>query len=78
MLRDHDARICRCAGELARARQTFRRHALSLRYMELGYDVSGTELDAAYAGFTDSDRKKRVYDQDLISLLSFKIAGAAA
>ena len=45
------------------------RHALSLRYMELGYDVSATELDAAYAGFTElADRKKRIYDQDLISL----------
>ena len=55
------------------------RHALSLRYMELGFDVRGEELDAAYAGFTDlADRKKRIYDQDLISLLSLKIASAAA
>ena len=55
------------------------RHALSLRYMELGYDVRGQELDAAYAGFTDlADRKKRIYDQDLISLLNLRIAGAAA
>ena len=47
------------------------RHALSLRYMELGYDVSAAELDLAYAGFTRlADRKKSVYDQDLISLLS--------
>jgi 2-isopropylmalate synthase len=46
------------------------RHALSLRYMELGYDVSPKELDVAYAGFTSlADRKKRIYDQDLISLL---------
>lgn len=46
------------------------RHALSLRYMELGYDVTSAELDSAYAGFTRlADRKKRVYDQDLISLL---------
>jgi 2-isopropylmalate synthase len=46
------------------------RHALSLRYMELGYDVTPKELDLAYAGFTTlADRKKRVYDQDLISLL---------
>lgn len=54
------------------------RHALSLRYMELGYDVTGEDLDAAYAGFTDlADRKKRIYDQDLISLLSVKIGAAA-
>ena len=54
------------------------RHALSLRYMELGYDVTGTELDAAYAGFTDlADRKKRIYDQDLISLLNATVSAAA-
>lgn len=47
------------------------RHALSLRYMELGYDITATELDAAYRSFTNlADRKKRIYDQDLISLLS--------
>ena len=47
------------------------RHALSLRYMELGYDITPAELDAAYKSFTNlADRKKRVYDQDLISLLS--------
>src|SRR5688500_16477578 len=54
------------------------RHALSLRYMELGYDVTGKELDAAYAGFTDlADRKKRIYDQDLISLLNATVSAAA-
>src|SRR5215470_14345720 len=47
------------------------RHALSLRYLELGYDVNTAELDAAYRRFTNlADRKKRIYDQDLISLLS--------
>lgn len=55
------------------------RHALSLRYMELGYDLTSTELDAAYKSFTNlADRKKRIYDQDLISLLSEKMVGAAA
>jgi 2-isopropylmalate synthase len=62
------------------------RHALSLRYMELGYDITTAELDAAYRSFTNlADRKKRIYDQDLISLLSSatraraeKIVGAAA
>jgi 2-isopropylmalate synthase len=50
------------------------RHALSLRYMELGYEVSATELDAAYRRFTNlADRKKRIYDQDLISLLSARV-----
>ncbi len=56
------------------------RHALSLRYMELGYDITSAELDEAYRSFTDlADRKKRIYDQDLISLLSdLKTIGAAA
>ena len=62
------------------------RHALSLRYTELGYDVTAAELDEAYKSFTNlADRKKRIYDQDLISLLSSaararseKMVGAAA
>ena len=46
------------------------RHALSLRYAELGYDITAAELEAAYMRFTNlADRKKRVYDQDLISLI---------
>ncbi len=54
------------------------RHALSLRYMELGYQVTPAELDAAYRNFTNlADRKKRIYDQDLISLLSTTIGAAA-
>jgi 2-isopropylmalate synthase len=47
------------------------RHALSLRYAELGYVLNPAELDAAYRRFTElADRKKRIYDQDLISLLA--------
>lgn len=47
------------------------RHALSLRYQELGFKVSSSELEMAYQRFTDlADKKKRIYDQDLISLLS--------
>ena len=54
------------------------RHALSLRYAELGFALTQTELDAAYARFTSlADRKKRIYDQDLISLLSEKVMAAA-
>jgi 2-isopropylmalate synthase len=46
------------------------RHALALRYEELGYSLETKELDAAYGRFTDlADRKKRIYDQDLISLM---------
>jgi 2-isopropylmalate synthase len=47
------------------------RHALSLRYVELGYNLSPAELEMAYEGFTSlADRKKRIYDQDLLSLLT--------
>jgi 2-isopropylmalate synthase len=55
------------------------RHALALRYSELGYVITSAELEEAYRGFTDlADKKKRIYDQDLISLLSDKAVGAAA
>lgn len=55
------------------------RHALSLRYAELGFELTKLELDTAYARFTGlADRKKRIYDQDLISLLSEKAAMVAA
>jgi len=54
------------------------RHALSLRYIELGYEITPAELDAAYFRFTNlADRKKRIYDQDLISLLSAHSVAAA-
>ena len=54
------------------------RHALSLRYMELGYEITAGELEAAYRKFTElADRKKRIYDQDLISLLSTTACAAA-
>jgi 2-isopropylmalate synthase len=47
------------------------RHALALRYEDLGYFLTPTELNGAYCRFTElADRKKRIYDQDLISLLS--------
>jgi 2-isopropylmalate synthase len=50
------------------------RHALGLRYEELGYSLEHDELDAAYRRFTAlADRKKRIYDQDLISLLSAEL-----
>lgn len=46
------------------------RHALALRYQELGYALDRNDLDAAYRRFTDlADRKKLIYDQDLLSLL---------
>jgi 2-isopropylmalate synthase len=46
------------------------RHALSLRYAELGHPLDRAELDAVYQRFTElADRKKSIYDRDLISLL---------
>jgi 2-isopropylmalate synthase len=47
------------------------RHALALRYEELGYSLDAAELDSAYRRFSElADRKKRIYDQDLISLFT--------
>ena len=55
------------------------RHALALRYEELGYVLETNELDAAYRSFTElADRKKCIYDQDLISLITTESALSAA
>jgi 2-isopropylmalate synthase len=46
------------------------RHALAQRYAELGFSLSKSEVEAAYGRFTElADRKKRIYDQDLLSLV---------
>jgi 2-isopropylmalate synthase len=46
------------------------RHALAVRYRELGHSLSAAELDEVYRKFTTlADRKKCIYDQDLLSLL---------
>ena len=55
------------------------RHALALRYEDLGYTLTADDLDAAYHRFTAlADRKKRVYDQDLISLITAESVLSAA
>jgi 2-isopropylmalate synthase len=47
------------------------RHALRSRLEELGYRLSATDLDEAYRAFTElADRKKAIYDQDLINLVA--------
>jgi 2-isopropylmalate synthase len=47
------------------------RHALAKRYEELGRQLSKPELDRAYHAFTQlADRKKHVYDEDLIGIIS--------
>jgi 2-isopropylmalate synthase len=52
------------------------RHALAKRYEELGYNLTPSELEVTYKRFTElADRKKRIYDQDLISLLGSGMKG---
>jgi 2-isopropylmalate synthase len=47
------------------------RHALALRYEALGYSLTASELESTYRRFSAlADRKKRIYDQDLISLVA--------
>jgi len=55
------------------------RHALGLRFAELGYALTPVELDTIYHRFTRlADRKKRIYDQDLISLAAAENSMSAA
>ncbi|HET7840036.1 MAG TPA: 2-isopropylmalate synthase [Terriglobia bacterium] len=47
------------------------RHALAKRYEELGYPLTKPELERAYELFTRlADRKKVIYDEDLIGFMS--------
>jgi 2-isopropylmalate synthase len=47
------------------------RTALRSRLHELGYRLSPEDLDIAYRAFTElADRKKAIYDQDLINLVA--------
>jgi 2-isopropylmalate synthase len=46
------------------------RRALEQRFADLGHPLSRAQLDQVYSRFTDlADRKKSIYDQDLIGLL---------
>src|SRR5580704_12797640 len=46
------------------------RHALRSRLKELGYALDAADLDAVYHRFTElADRRKAIFDQDLLSLL---------
>lgn len=46
------------------------RRALEQRYVELGQPLTREQLNTVYARFTElADRKKTIYDQDLLSLL---------
>jgi 2-isopropylmalate synthase len=55
------------------------RHALVARYNELGYDLNPDQLSQIYKAFTDlADRKKKIYDQDLILLVQTAQVAMAA
>jgi 2-isopropylmalate synthase len=52
------------------------RHALSKRYKELGINLTKEELNEAYRHFTDlADKKKMVYDADLIAIVRDEVSG---
>jgi 2-isopropylmalate synthase len=46
------------------------RHALAHRLRELGFQLDAEDLDAAYNRFSElADRKKSIFDQDLLTLI---------
>ena len=52
------------------------RHALVYKYRELGHELSGDEVNQIYTQFTRlADRKKNIYEQDLIAMLYAHRAG---
>lgn len=53
------------------------RHALAYKYRELGHELSGDEINRIYQEFTHlADRKKNIYEQDLIAMLYAHRSGA--
>lgn len=55
------------------------RHALGHRLGELGMELDREELEIAYGRFIEiADRKKAVYDQDLIAIVHLHVRQAAA
>jgi 2-isopropylmalate synthase len=55
------------------------KHALRARYNELGFELSHEEISRVYTAFTDlADKKKKIYDQDLILLVQNTQTAAAA
>ena len=51
------------------------RHALGKRLAELGYIASAPELESLYAQFMHlAENKKRIYDQDLLSMASSSLS----
>ena len=55
------------------------RHALVARYSELGYTFESDEIAEIYSRFTLlADRKKNIYDQDLLALIPSRVPEAIA
>jgi 2-isopropylmalate synthase len=55
------------------------RRALEQRFADLGHPLSKSELNEVYTRFTAlADRKKTIYDQDLIALLKPETAAVSA
>ncbi|HXH81832.1 MAG TPA: 2-isopropylmalate synthase [Candidatus Tectomicrobia bacterium] len=53
------------------------RHALAARLKDLGYDLAGPDLDRAFRAFKDlADRKKEVYDEDLVAIVTDEVTQA--
>ncbi len=50
------------------------RHALSARLKDLGFDLSGSDLDRAFKTFKAlADRKKEIYDEDLVAIVTDEV-----
>jgi 2-isopropylmalate synthase len=55
------------------------RAALSARLKDLGFDLAGPELDRAFRVFKDlADRKKEVYDEDLMAIVTDEVTQTPA
>jgi 2-isopropylmalate synthase len=55
------------------------RHALAARLKDLGFDLAGPDLDRAFKAFKDlADRKKEVYDEDLMAIVTDEVTQAEA
>ncbi len=55
------------------------RHALVSRYDELGYQFEADEIREIYSRFVAlADRKKNIYDQDLLAILPLRVPEAVA
>ena len=51
------------------------RHALAARLKDLGFELEGAALDKAFKKFKDlADKKKEVYDDDLIAIVQDELA----